>query len=118
MRRGPFAVVGGAALLASTAGCGSGNDAVCLSSDVAEVCADGGDGGVVFSGSGLEPGSEVRMENDQVGPVVLVVGADGSLGPDGSVGLVSLFADTEFTFTVAAIDDQGDPIVGDITVST
>ena len=34
------------------------------------------------------------------------------------MGVLALFVGTEFTFTVTATDDQGDPIVGDITVST
>ena len=118
MRRRWVAVIAGVVGLAAATGCGSARDAVCLSSESGEVCADGGDGRIEFSGSGLEPGSEVRMENGPVGPVVLVVEADGSLGPDGSVGVVSLFAGTELTFTVTATDDHGDPIVGDITVST
>lgn len=110
-------VIGAAALVVAS-GCGSGGDAVCLSSDSGEVCAEGGDGQITFSGSGLEPGSEVRMENDQVGPVVLVAEADGSLDPNGTTGVMALFAGTEFTFAVTAVDDQGDTIAGDITVST
>ena len=110
-------VIGTAALVVAS-GCGSGGDAVCLSSDSGEVCAEGGDGRITFSGSGLEPGSEVRMENDQVGPVVLVAEADGSLDPNGTTGVMALFAGTEFTFAVTAVDDQGDTIAGEITVST
>jgi hypothetical protein len=112
-------VVGFAAgALAIATGCGSGSDAVCLRNGAGEVCAEGGDGRVVFSGSGLEPGSEVRFDNDELGPIALPVGADGSLDIDGSVGVLALFAGTDFTFAVTATDDQGDPIVGDITVST
>ena len=58
------------------------------------------------------------MENDQVGPVVLVAEADGSLDPNGTTGVMALFDGTEFTFAVTAVDDQGDTIAGDITVST
>ncbi len=113
-----WSAVLGAVTLVVVSGCGSGSDAVCVSSAAGEVCADGGDGTITFSGNGLEPGSEVRMENDQVGPVVLVAEADGVLDPNGMVGVMALFADTEFTFTVTATDEQGEPIVGDITVST
>jgi hypothetical protein len=88
---------------------------VCVLSDVGEVCAEGGDGRVEFSGRDLEPGSEVRFDNDELGPIAFSVEADGALG---SVGVLALVAGTEFTFTVTAIDDQGNPIVGDITVST
>ncbi len=112
-----FAVVVCAVALVAS-GCGSDSDAVCVSSESGEVCADGSDGGIKFSGSGLEPGSEVRMESDELGQVVLVAEADGSLDPNGAAGVVALFAGTEFTFEVTAIDDQGHPIVGDITVST
>ena len=66
----------GAVTLVIESGCSSGSDAVCVSSDAGEVCADGSDGSITFSGTGLEPGSEVRMENDQVGPVVLVAEAE------------------------------------------
>ncbi len=118
MKRGPLAFVFGAAALVAATGCDSGNDAVCLSSGSGEVCADGGDGRITFSGSGLEPGSEVRVEGGRVDPIVFTVETDGSLIDDGTVGLLALFAGTEFTFAVTASDDQGDPIVGDITVST
>ena len=113
--------VGGLALalaLGAATGCGSGGAAVCLRSDAGEVCAEGGDGRIEFTGTGLEPGSEVQFDNDQLGPIALPVDADGSLDIDGSVGVLALFDGTEFTFVVSATDDQGDPIVGDITVST
>lgn len=109
--------IGGLALATAT-GCGSGGDAVCLHSDGGEICAEGGDGRIEFSGSGLEPGSEVQLDNDELGPIALPVDADGSLDIEGSVGVLALFAGTEFTFTVTATDDRGEPIVGDITVST
>ena len=113
-----WSAVLGAVTLVIVSGCSSGSDAVCVSSDAGEVCADGSDGSITFSGTGLEPGSEVRMENDQVGPVVLVAEADGSLDPNGTTGVMALFAGTEFMFAVTAVDEQGEPIVGDITVST
>ena len=113
--------VGGLALalaLGTATGCGSGGAAVCLRSDAGEVCAEGGDGRIEFTGTGLEPGSEVQFDNDQLGPIALPVDDDGSLAIEGSVGVLALFDGTEFTFAVSATDDQGDPIVGDITVST
>ena len=92
---------------------------MCLSSESGEVCADGGDGRIKFSGSGLKPGSEVvQSRTTELDPIVLTVAEDGSLDPNGAIGVMSMFADTEFTFAVTAIDDQGEPIVGDVTVST
>ena len=117
MRRTVVGAVVALALGAAT-GCGSGSDAVCLRSDAGEVCAESGDGGIEFSGSGLAPGSEVQFDNDQLGPIALPVDADGSLDVEGSVGVLALFDGTEFTFAVSATDDQGAPIVGNITVST
>jgi hypothetical protein len=99
-------------------GCGSESGIVCLRSDAGEVCVEGGDGRIEFSGRGLEPGSEVRVENDRTDPLTLTVEPDGSLDPGGTAGFLSLSADTEVTFTVTATDDQGDPIVGDIMLST
>jgi hypothetical protein len=116
-RRTVGGLAGALALGVATA-CGSGTDAVCVRSDVGEVCGEGGDGRIEFSGSGLEPGSEVWFDNDELGPIALPVEADGSLRDDGTVGVLALVAGTEFTFTVTATDDQGNPIVGDITVST
>ncbi|HUS41331.1 MAG TPA: hypothetical protein VMY16_01575 [Ilumatobacteraceae bacterium] len=118
MRRRPFVSVLATAVIVALTACSSGSDAVCVASESGEVCADGGDGQITFRGRGLEPGSEVRMENDKVGPIVLLAEADGSLDPNGTTGVMALFAGTEFTFTVTATDDQGAPIVGDLTVST
>jgi hypothetical protein len=90
---------------------------VCLSSEAGEVCAEGGDGQVQFSADGLEAGSEVRIESDEFGSVVYTVGADGSLADAGAQGLMSFVAGTEFSFAVTATDAQGEPILGNITVS-
>jgi hypothetical protein len=98
--------------------CGGASASVCISSESGEVCADGGDGRITFSGEGLEPGSTVQIDNDRLGPLSLDVDADGRLDPNGMVGVLALFADTEFTFDVAATDDEGAPIAGEITVST
>ncbi len=100
------------------AACSAGADAVCLSNGSGDVCADGSSGSIEFSGSGLEPGSQVRLTSDELDPVVLRVGADGGLDQGGTTGVLALFSGTEFTFAVSATDDQGNPIVGDITVST
>ncbi len=115
LRRTRLAV--GAMILVGAA-CGAGSDAACLSSGSGEVCADGSSGSIEFSGSGLEPGSQVRLESDELGPIVLRVDGDGGLDPAGAAGVVALFSGTDFTFAVSAVDDQGNPIVGDITVST
>jgi hypothetical protein len=92
--------VGGLALAAAT-GYGSGGDAMCLRSDAVEVCAEGGDGRIEFRGTGLEPGSEVQFDNDQLGLIALPVDTAGSLDIEGSVGVLALFAGTEFTITVS-----------------
>jgi hypothetical protein len=118
MRGRRFATLLVAAALAVASGCGAASDAVCLASEAGEVCADGGDGSIQFSGKGLEPGSTVQIENDPVGPITLEVDADGSVDTNGMVGVLALFAGTEFTFAVTATDDQGELIVGDITVTT
>ena len=97
-------------------GCGAGSSAVCVSNDVATVCADASNGGIGFRGRGLEPGSDVRIDNPDVGPIVRQVGTDGSFEPDG-MGVLSVFADTEFTFVVSGIDANGDPIEGDIVIT-
>lgn len=101
-----------------TQACDSAGDSVCVSSDTGEVCADGSSGSIKFSGSGLEPGSEVRLESDELEPIVLRATADGELDPNGAVGVMAMFAGTEFTFSVVAIDAQGDSIEGDLVVST
>ncbi len=109
--------VGALALGAATA-CGAVSDAVCVSSDVGEICAERGEGRIAFSGTGLEPGSEVQIDNEELGPITLVVDDDGTLDTAGAVGVVALFAGTEFTFTVTATDGRGDPLAGELTVST
>jgi hypothetical protein len=99
-------------------GCGSDREAVCVSNDVGEVCADSQNGGITFSGEGLKPGSEIQMIGPDDEAFVIDVGPDGSFEPgSGSVGYLSVVADTEFTFNVAAIDTNGDAFEGDITIS-
>lgn len=97
------------------ASCGSGGDAVCVSTDVARVCADNSDGQIAFSGRGLDPENDVTIENARVGPIVYGVDAGGELGSYGS-GVMSFIADTEFTFTVYAVGADGQPLVGDIVI--
>ena len=113
MSRTPRLLLGVAAMTAVVAGCGS-DDAVCVSSEVGEVCADT-DGSITFSGRGLQPGSEITIDHPEVGPIERVADADGGFGP-GSGGVLSFVADTEFTFTVSAIDADGDPLEGVIVV--
>ena len=99
-------------------GCGSDSEAICVSNDVGEVCADSPNGGITFSGEGLEPGSEVQMIGPEDETFVIEVGSDGSFEPaSGNVGYLFVVADTEFTFNVAAIDTNGDALEGDIIVS-
>lgn len=52
-------------------------------------------------------------------PFVLPVGSDGTFDPEpGALGYLYLFAGTDLTFAVSAIDSNGDVIEGDIIVST
>jgi hypothetical protein len=114
-RRQRAPVVGVVVALALATSCGSDSDTVCVSNDVGEVCADNADGQIAFTGNGLDPTSDVTIENSQVGPILYDVDVDGELGSDGS-GVMSFIADTEFTFTVYAVDADGQPLVGDIVI--
>jgi hypothetical protein len=98
-------------------GCGSDSEAVCVSNDVAEVCARS-DGGITFSGDGLEPGSEVQMIGPEDQAFTIEVGPDGSFEPEpGNIGVIAGAADAELTFAVSAIDGNGDVLEGDMTVT-
>lgn len=97
--------------------CGSDGSAVCVSNDVAEVCADNSNGSIVFSGSGLEPESDVRIDSTTVGSDVYRVGADGTFEPGGR-GVLSAFDGALLTFTISGVDTNGDPIQGDIVITT
>jgi hypothetical protein len=101
-----------------TVSCGSDDDAVCVSTDVGEVCADSSDGGIEFSGRGLDPRSDVVIDSAPLGQSVYGVGTDGTFGAGGSIGVLSLFADTEFTFTVWAVDADGEPLSGEIVITS
>ena len=98
----------------AAAGCGSDDDAVCVSNEVGEVCAES-DGSITFAGRGLEPGSDVTIGNPRVGPIERVADANGEFGPGGG-GVLSFIADTEFTFTVSAVDADGEPLQGVIVI--
>ena len=98
-------------------GCGSGTSSICLTNDFGEVCADGSDGPVKFSGSVLTPGSDALIDHQEMGMSTYQVGADGSFDPD-IRGVVSVFADTEFTFMISATDADGDLFEGEISVET
>ena len=111
-----FVISGSIAMLALS-GCGSDSEAACVSNDVGEVCAES-DGGVTFSGDGLEPGSEVQVVGPEDQAFTIEVGPDGSFEPEpGNVGVIGGAADAQLTFTVSALDGNGDVLAGDITVS-
>jgi hypothetical protein len=101
-----------------TVSCGSDDGTVCVSTDVGEVCADGSDGRIEFSGRGLDPESDVVIDSARLGQGVYAVGADGTLDSGGSTGVLSFFTDTEFTFTVWAVDADGEPLSGEIVITT
>lgn len=101
------------------AGCGSGGSESCVSNEVGEVCADGGEGRVTFNARGLEPGSEIELVGPDDASVVLPVGPDGTYEMEsGAQGYLSVFADTEVRFTVSAVDDGGNRLDGQLAVST
>lgn len=104
-------------LVASTAAssCGTDGTTTCVANDVGEVCANNRSGAITFTGQGLEPNSDVRLDSSAVEPIVYEVRADGTFEPGGG-GVLSTFANTEFTFTVAAVDADGNPLEGDIVI--
>ncbi len=115
MHRTRRSLLGVAVVTAAVAAAGcSDDDAVCVSNEVGEVCAQS-DGSITFRGSGLLPNSDVSIDNPEVGSVVYGVDSDGKIKSEGS-GVLSLFADTEFTFTVAAVDADGEPLQGVIVI--
>lgn len=97
------------------AGCGADDSAICLSNDVAEVCATPRDGAIEFSGTGLAAGSDVWVDTPELGEAAYRVGDDGAFEPGGR-GAMSVVADTEFTFSVSATDAAGQPLDGQIAV--
>ncbi len=117
VRWGLFVMLGSITMLIVT-GCGSDGEAVCVSNDVGEVCANSSNGGITFSGEGLTPGSEVQMIGPEDDAFVIEVRLDGSFEPgSGNVGYLSVVPYTEFAFNVAAIDSNGDAFEGDISIS-
>ena len=116
IRRSMAALTASVVILATSA-CSS-ERAECVSHDVGEVCAEVNDGAINFHGDGLLPGSEVVVQETVVGPMVYPVGDDGSFDLGNSQGLMSVFADTEFTFEVFAVDADGNPLTGQIEIST
>lgn len=97
-------------------GCGSDDSAVCVANDVGRVCADGDKGSIVFSGSGLTPGSDVLIANPEVGDSSYRVSEDGTFEPGGR-GVLSSIAGTAFTFTVTAVDGGGQALDGEIAIT-
>lgn len=92
--------------------------AECVSNDVGEVCADTDDGAINFRGDGLLPGSEVLYVSPMLEPIKFIADADGLFDPGNRAGAISAFADTVFTFDVTAIDADGNPLTGQIEIST
>lgn len=119
-RRGSLGFVVVIAAVLGLVSCGSDGDTVCVSTEVGEVCADNSDGGFTFAGSGLAADSQVVIDNVEFGPATYSVDADGEMvtGPAGAVGLLSFVAGKEFTFTVSALDADGEPLDGDIVISS
>ena len=106
-----------AAAAIAVSGCGNGATTECVKSESGEVCAVSEDEAITFNGSGLEAGSQVSIELD-ASTSMFDVGQDGKLvTPDGSLGFLTLSAGTEFTFNVAAVDEDGDVIDGEIVIS-
>ena len=104
------------AAVVTVTGCASDDSAVCLSNDVGKVCADGGNGSIVFNGRGLIPGSDVLIANPDVGEATYRVSEDGMFEPGGR-GILSFIAGTPFIFTVTAIDGDGQSLDGEITIA-
>lgn len=114
-RRLIVALTASAAVLTISA-CSSAT-AECISNDVGEVCANTGDA-IHFRGEGLLPGSEVVVDETVLGSTTFNADADGAFDPGSSQGNMSVYADTEFTFEVTATDADGNPLTGQITIST
>ncbi len=108
------------ALMAMTSGCGDDATVECVSNGVGEVCARA-DGAITFSAKGLDPGSDVELENDMVGPITFTADDEGSFATDraaGDVGVLSLIVGTEFTFDVSATGADGNPLTGKIVIAS
>ena len=111
------ATVALAALAALTSGCGDDATVECVSNDVGEVCARA-DGAITFSAEGLEPGSDVELANDMVGPITFTADDDGSFATDQAAGVMSFIVGTEFIFDVTSTDANGRPLTGQIVLAS
>jgi len=101
----------------AVSGCGNGATTECVKSESGEVCAVSEDEAITFNGRGLEPGSQVAIEVE-ASTSMYDVGQDGKLVTnDGALGFLTLSAGTEFTFSVAAVDEAGEMIDGEIVIS-
>ncbi|MEM8620422.1 MAG: hypothetical protein AAGF73_11955 [Actinomycetota bacterium] len=96
--------------------CGDDPPRACVTNEsLGEVCAEGGDGSVVFDGRGLLPGSEVVIGSAAVGESTYVVGQDGTFSPDGR-GVLSAISGRSLTFQVEAVDEASSPIVAELVI--
>lgn len=109
-------MIGIASAAFTIGGCGSDDSTVCVANDVGRVCADGDKGSIVFSGSGLTPGSDVLIANPEVGDSSYRVSEDGTFEPGGR-GVLSFIAGKPFTFQVTAVDGDGQRLDGSIAIA-
>ena len=114
-KRHPYLSVAALISVALLNSCGSGDAAQCLSSETGEVCADDSNGSVKFSGSGLDPDSEVVVNHPELGDSSFVVESDRTFEPNGG-GFLTFVAGTTITFRISAVDADGMPIKGEIVV--
>ena len=106
------------ATVAGFAACADDNPRACVSNDVGEVCAEQDDSSIRFNGQGLSPGSVVRYVSPLLEPITFTADPDGAFDPGNTTGVISVVADTVFTFDVSATDAGGSPLVGQIEIST
>lgn len=121
MKRRLFGSVAVGVAASVVSACGSGATSECLSTEVGEVCAVSEEGAVTFNGNGLEPGSQVSISAAEVDApnTILEVDQDGELvAKNGEVGFLSFIAGIDFTFTVTAVDENGEAVDGEIVIST
>jgi len=108
------------ALATLTSGCGDDATVECVSNEVGEVCARA-DGAITFRAKGLEPGSDVELANDMVGPITFTADDDRSFATDqaaGDGGVMSFIVGTEFIFDVTATDANGQAQTGQIVIAS
>lgn len=98
----------------SLLGCSDASSAKqCVSSGDARVCAERDGGGVLYSASGLKPGSTVTVATPETESSEIPIGPSG--GFDGNVGLLSASGAFVGTITVSATTDGGVPLIGDLS---